>query len=429
PEQPEMWERERRFAAWCGDVYKVIPILREYRPDLTIHVVEAFVGPYRKGLAIVSGLNPEDTTLSDSLLTLEEDILGDRYNAKDVSALEAMVQVSDFKILKDIKRSDRANGLGKEKHRQSASVKLRSTSPQQTQKISLVLCAFNMSRELPRTLKSLLPSMQSGVRSAEYELIVVDNGSSPELSIDDLNPEQTDVRLIRVDDAAVSPCAAINRAVERTDGSLVGIMVDGARLASPGLLTSAFDGLALSERALFGVHGYHLGDDIQQRSSQLGYDQDAEDDLLRSIEWEKDGYRLFEVSVPSKSSGKGLFTLPSESNAVFMHRDFWHELGGYDERFESPGGGLANLDFWKRACEADGAQPVIALSEGTFHQFHGGTSTDGENTLREHFHSEYERIRGQKYLRPNTKPIFIGPPNPFVLKHLEQNRISDNAAR
>ena len=98
-----MESARRPIAAWCGDVYKVIPILREYRPDLTIHVVEAFVGPYRKGLAIVSGLNPEDTTLSDSLLTLEEDILGDRYNAKDVSALEAMVQVSDFKILKDIK--------------------------------------------------------------------------------------------------------------------------------------------------------------------------------------------------------------------------------------------------------------------------------------------------------------------------------------
>ena len=29
PEQMEMVERTRRFNAWCGDVYKIVPILRK----------------------------------------------------------------------------------------------------------------------------------------------------------------------------------------------------------------------------------------------------------------------------------------------------------------------------------------------------------------------------------------------------------------
>lgn len=44
---------------WAGDVWKVLPILREHRPDLRIAVVDA--AP--TGLAVVTGLDPSSTRL------------------------------------------------------------------------------------------------------------------------------------------------------------------------------------------------------------------------------------------------------------------------------------------------------------------------------------------------------------------------------
>jgi hypothetical protein len=53
--------RERETKVWTGDVWKLIPILREYRPDLTVAVVN--VSP--SGLGVVTGLNSQSTALTD----------------------------------------------------------------------------------------------------------------------------------------------------------------------------------------------------------------------------------------------------------------------------------------------------------------------------------------------------------------------------
>ncbi len=47
--------------AWTGDVWKLIPILRDYRPDLTLTVLDC--GP--TGLVLVSGLAPDNVVLRD----------------------------------------------------------------------------------------------------------------------------------------------------------------------------------------------------------------------------------------------------------------------------------------------------------------------------------------------------------------------------
>lgn len=85
-------------------------------------------------------------------------------------------------------------------------------------------------------------------------------------------------------------------------------------------------------------------------------------------------------------------------------------LGGFDERFRSPGGGLVNHDYLKRASDLPDSTPVVLLGDGTFHQYHGGVATNvsWDNHPSNEFTEEYEQIRGQSYEIPRNEPLFIG---------------------
>jgi hypothetical protein len=139
----------------------------------------------------------------------------------------------------------------------------------------------------------------------------------------------------------------------------------------------------------------------------IGYDQHVEDDLLEAARWEDDGYELFSIATPAASSGRGLFGPMGESSSLFMPRALWSEVGGLDERFVLPGGGLVNHDLYRRACRLDDVQLVVVLGEGTFHQIHGGAATSSRVTT-EQMRAEYETIRSEPHRPPPNEPCFVG---------------------
>jgi hypothetical protein len=280
--------------------------------------------------------------------------------------------------------------------------------------VSVVLVVYNMAREAPRTLYSLSANYQRNIHPDDYEVIVVDNGSNPPLQAKAMAGLAGNFRLVRIDDAAPSPAAAVNRGLAEARGDVVGVMIDGARIVTPGLLHFARHGASLYDKAVVATLGWYLGYDFQGFAIQGGYDQAREDALLESINWPNDGYRLFEISTLDSSSMDGWFQPISESNALFIRREWWELLGGLDERFDAPGGGLVNLDTFRRVIEWPGAELVIPLGEGAFHQLHGGTSTNAlpENQVVEFngWLTKYSSIRGRSYdiPRPTHPPTFIG---------------------
>lgn len=280
--------------------------------------------------------------------------------------------------------------------------------------LSIILCAYDMARELPRTVRTLGPAGQRGLAGLDCEIVVLDHGSPVPVDAAALQALAPNLRVIRVDPAPVSPVVAINRVMAEAPGRALALMIDGARMASPGLVASAMQALQADPGRIVGSLAFHLGPDVQMNSVFAGYDQAAEDALLASVPWEQDGYRLFDISVLAGSSSGGWFAPLAESNAIFMTPAFWRKSGGLDPRFASAGGGLANLDYWGRAVAASGNEPWTILGEGTFHQVHGGAATNSPAAAREAMNAEYRALFGQGFRMPPYQPRLIGRITPAL---------------
>jgi hypothetical protein len=276
-------------------------------------------------------------------------------------------------------------------------------------RLSIITAFRNMQREAPRTLHTLSPEYQRNVAADDYEVIAVDIGSTPPLC-DTCSIEQfgRNFRSFRAKDNP-SPATAINEAARQAGGEAIAVCIDGARMLSPGVVRHTIDALQIRENPLVATLAWHLGPAIQNISMENGYDQAEEDRLLSTVNWKSNGYELFSISSPAGSSGRGFFLPISESNFATITRTSWERLGGLEERFQAPGGGLVNLDFYREACEIC-SDLIILLGEGTFHQFHGGVATNVPRSKHpwKTFEQEYVQIRGKGFQPPTKQAIYLG---------------------
>jgi hypothetical protein len=221
--------------------------------------------------------------------------------------------------------------------------------------------------------------------------------------------------LMTMEDPQPSPARAINVGLGQAKGQLIGVMIDGARLVTPGLGRFALAAAALAERTVITTPPWVIGSDTNQtRAMQSGLTQAGEDALLAAIDWPNDGYRLFEVSTPAGTGLDGWFGLLAESNALFMQRRLWDEIGGADERFDHPAGGFLNLDLLRSAYELPDVTSVSLLGEASFHQIHGDldkrASSERMSERNSDARVQYQVIRGRPWGYPVPPPeqLFVG---------------------
>jgi hypothetical protein len=279
--------------------------------------------------------------------------------------------------------------------------------------LSVIVILHNMRREAARTLQSLGRDVQTGLDGIDYQVIAIDNGLGQPLLPAQIDQFSGRIIHINLETDSVSPVGAVNLGVQIAKGEYVAVIVDGARMASPGLISSSLLATRLASNPFVFALSWHLGPKIQNISMLEGYDQGVEDALIEEIAWPADGYRLFEISTIAPSSAGGFLTgVPPECSWFCMKRSTFLEMGGFEPGFASPGGGLVNHDFRNRVLEIPGIVPVGVIGEGVFHQFHGGVATNvplAEHP-RERFDVEYRHLRGTDFAPiPGPTPLYVGP--------------------
>lgn len=277
-------------------------------------------------------------------------------------------------------------------------------------RLSVLVNAYNMQRELPRTLRSLQADYQSMGKQEDYEVIIVDNGSTQALDKKTINAFGKSFHYHFIDTGSPSPCKALNIAARQAKGEWLMCCIDGARILSPRILRKTLQAASLYPHPFIYTLGMHLGKTPQNISMLEGYNQTIEDQLLATVDWQRDGYQLFNISSLALSSGSGFFSKFSESNCFSLRKKDYLSLGGFDEHFNSPGGGLVNLDFFNRIHEHGKFHPILLLGEATFHQFHGGVATNVriENHPWASMEAEYQSVRGKPYQTSFTNPTYFG---------------------
>jgi hypothetical protein len=277
-------------------------------------------------------------------------------------------------------------------------------------RLSIGVVAFRSPRQIENTLYSLSARHQWNVSEDDYEIIVVENRSDDMLGEERARRVGKNVRYFLREETGVSPAPALNFAVAQAKANLLGLLIDGARMATPRVIEHALLAASVHPRPIIVVPGYHLGPGRQHLTSLDGYDESVEAGLLEGVDWKQSGYRLFDIACFDDATKSGFLNPMLEATYLFTARACFDEVGGLDERFDLEGGGEVNHDLFERICRLPNTRYVVLWGEGNFHQYHGGVSTKAHDRERklELFRAQYDRIRGRRFKTYEREPWLLG---------------------
>ncbi len=245
-----------------------------------------------------------------------------------------------------------------------------------TPKISILLIAYNMRRQAMNTLYSLSARYQRNISIHDYEVVVVENRSNHCLDPETIKQILPNSQYFLREEKGVSPVHAINFGFQKCRAPMIGLMIDGARMLTPRVLEYALMAQRIHPHSMVAVPGYNLGPVEHQLAAEHQYDEAVEIQQLNHIQWQENGYRLFDISSLGGANPTGVINPLLESNCIFASRDCFEKIGWADTEFVHPGGGSLNLHIFRSLGMLPETHHYFILpGEGSFHQLHGGVTT------------------------------------------------------
>lgn len=277
--------------------------------------------------------------------------------------------------------------------------------------LSVIVIGYKMARQLANTLYTLSSSYQRGSIEDDYEVVVVENASVDNFDESILSSLGNNFRFFRRQESAPTPVPAINFAFEQCRGDIVGLIIDGARMVTPGVIQHVLLAQRVHKHAMTAVPGYQLGDKPQNESALEGYCEATEKKLLASVDWRSDGYELFSISSISGANPNGYLQPIMECNCLFAPMRSFERIGFADQRFDLRGGGAINLHMFRSLGLLPESKLVVLPGEGSFHQYHGGVTTSGHSEVaaeQQQHREQLQAIWSNNFHSLRREPLLLG---------------------
>ena len=279
--------------------------------------------------------------------------------------------------------------------------------------LSVVVVFYNMRREAARTLHSLSRAYQQGIDDLDYEVIVVENGSHADQRLGEefVRELRAGVPLHRPRRGrhAVAGRRAEPRHRAPAAARRLALMIDGAHVLTPGVLQlrhgRAAD--ATNRRSSRPSSGTSARASRATRST-TATTRSTRTSCSGTIDWPRDGYRLFEIGhfIGDRDWFDGVW----ESNCLFVPATLLEQVGGFDESFSMPGGGYANLELYERLGSSPGRHVVTHPRRGLVPP--GARRHDDQRRRAATTAGARSFSYGEHYRRA-ARPRFRGPGKPI----------------
>ena len=269
--------------------------------------------------------------------------------------------------------------------------------------LSVVVVFYDMAREAARTLHSLSRSYQEGIDDLDVRGDRRRQRLASRAAARRRRSWRASVRSSASSTCATtrcpSPTHALNRAVELARGRAFAFMIDGAHLLTPGVLRFGMAGLRTYDNAVVATQQWYVGPGPaaadggpRLRPGLRGRAVPAHRVARRRLPAVRDQ--------PLHRRPRLVRRRAREQLPLRRPRRCCEQVGAFDDSFSMPGGGYANLDLWERLARRPDATMVTILGEGSFHQLHGGTTTnDPEHVDRRtkifSYGEHYRDLRGR----------------------------------